>query len=170
MVEFALLAPVFFILVFGIIEGGLFLYVDNTASYSVGRALLRVAAEGNTQGGAYADPDADALAELRHAGIGNTALASVSSVRIFAASFDPVSNSYQPYSAGCGGGPCQCIYRMDGTRISCNWDPTTRDTSRSSKVVVGMELSFAYHPFTGVMGNVSMTQTKYLRFEPTSNT
>jgi hypothetical protein len=178
MVEFAVVAPLFFFVLLAAINGGLVMYLNNAASQSAAIGMITLANEGNA-----ALTDKDAITQLKAAGIGTTSLGKLDEVDIFHVFVcDPTLPSpgtVESPSAVCSAQPAGTII-TDASRynrynpapatptciVPCTWLPTARSESLSSLSNVGIQLKYHFD-YLG-LGNVHqlMTQTRYFRLEP----
>lgn len=160
LVEFALVSPILFLLLVGILEAMLLLFGISTAHYAAGRAAVVVAEVGN-------DPSADdaALAAIRATAIGTTSIVNVTEVDIY--KVDPQTGAI---ATTCGG-PCINRYQLDGTSIGTpDWLPLVRDVTLSSGDYIGISIQYVYDWKSGIFGGflppVQQTAVDQLRIEP----
>jgi Flp pilus assembly protein TadG len=153
LVEFALVAPILFFLLFGVLESGLLLFVVGTARFSAGDLARQESESGNA-----ANADQVSIAVLRNGAMGHTSLATIRQIDIFKLNEDPVTGVLTP---GCNAGvtapPAPCAtyntYNVDGTTRNGSpppWNPTSRSVKNRSTDFLGVRLWYQYNWKTGV--------------------
>ena len=184
MVEAAFVAPVFFMLIFGVIEFG-FLFKDKLTTDNASRVGGRAA----SVAGAGDESDFLVLQSVGH-GLNSMNRAQVSKVIVYRAATpqDPVPASC--LSSGSQSGPGdfydsaaldQLFYETDGsandyfgcvsgTSADRFWCPNTRDDSLTGSPpdYIGVYVETEHAFITGLFGDgVTLTQTAVNRIEPT---
>ncbi|HEY6378424.1 MAG TPA: TadE/TadG family type IV pilus assembly protein [Candidatus Dormibacteraeota bacterium] len=129
MVEFALCAPIVFAILFGVINGGLFMYAKSAVARAANVGSVTLAAAG-------VDPNADqaTLTAMQKAGVGANSLVNVQWVKVEKVNYSS-SLGYQTDMTGCKDSfgnpnqPCVNQYQIDGTPMwtyggaACTADP-----------------------------------------------
>jgi hypothetical protein len=187
MVEFALVAPVFFFVIFAMIDGGFLLFSVNAVDQATTVGSNSIAALGLAA-------NADTLSLQRMAAsssLGATSLISITEVDIeqlhtnaTGDGFDVHSNDGTPQiQTGCSGGPTgvdganECInrYTMTGFGTSptialiggtAPWPPSVRDVYNGQSDFVALKVTYTYRFFTGIAPQATLTTTKTFRLEP----
>ena len=165
-VEFALVAPVFFAALFGALDGGLLLYSANAVNHATGLGMIVLAQEGNSAGA-----DSLAVTAVTSGGFSSTGFAHLDEIDIFPAKVDAVTGAVsQDMSASCAGSVCLNRYNADGTAIGgvVPWPPGSRNTASSSLTNIGITLKTHYNYLAFNGASMSITQTRYFRVEPQS--
>jgi hypothetical protein len=168
MVEFALVAPVFFAAVFGSLDGGLLLFSANAVNHATGLGMIVVAQEG-TLGSA----DTDAVSAITSGGFSSTGFAKLDEVDIYLIHVDPTTGNVSQDTNSCGGAACVNRYNASGALLPIGtspapWPPGSRHTNSGSLTNIGITVKchYTYLAFNSATLNVS--QTRYFRLEPTS--
>lgn len=174
MVEFALIAPLLFTVIFGAIDGAFFMYAKNTVDRAseVGMNSIAAAGKGTTA-------DLDAITAMRGAGLGNGALVDVTEIDVEQMQYS--GGAYTPLnSSGCATGYTTCMnpYHLDGTPAwtiasGCSdavyhcppWPPTNRSVKASTASYVRLTIKYTYKFFAGP-SQFSLTSTHVFRLEP----
>ncbi len=167
LVEAAIVLPIFFLLVFGLLEFG-FGFKDWLSINHAAREGARVSVA------AADDVRADQLAlEALEKGLAGDMLASVAFVTIAHGEETdpdgPRSNKYVPDLADpdCGWDPCPNIDINPGFEAMVNWPPSVRDVEMPSVDRVKVSIEFRHDYLTGFIGDsVTWTATKVMRIEP----
>jgi hypothetical protein len=187
MVEFALVAPVFFFVIFAMIDGGFLLFSVNAVDQATTVGSNSIAALGTAT-------NADTLSLQRMAAsssLGATSLISITRVDIeklhtnaTGDGFDVHSDGTPQIQTGCSGGPTslvdganECInsYTMTGFGTSptialigatAPWPPSARDVYNGQSDFVGLKVTYTYRFFTGIAPQATLTTTKTFRLEP----
>jgi Flp pilus assembly protein TadG len=180
LVEFAFAAPVFLIVLFMIIDGGVFLYSMNGVNNAATKGSNSVAALG-----ARSDADTTSLALMITQGFGNNGLITATEVDVaklepnatngFATNPDGSPKVYVD-ATNCGGAPSQCINRYTvsnpggGPTVtaigSVLWSPSTRNVKNGSSDFVELVVKYSYRHLIGPLPNFNLTATKTFRLEP----
>ncbi len=186
MVEFALVAPVFFFVIFAMIDGGLLLFSVNAVDQATTVGSNSIAAAGK-----LATADTTALQRMAaSSSLGATSLITISEVDIEQLQDNATGDGFTVHSdgtpaiqTGCSGGPtgvdganeCMNRYTMTGhgtnptiTLIggSAPWPPSARDVYNGQSDFVGLKVTYTYRFFTGISGTVTLVTTKTFRLEP----
>ncbi|HKW71755.1 MAG TPA: TadE/TadG family type IV pilus assembly protein [Candidatus Dormibacteraeota bacterium] len=158
MTEFAIVAPILFFLLFGVLESGLLLFVVGTARWSTSEVARQLSESGNA-----ANADQVALGVLQRSAMGTTTLASVTEVDIYKlneqlnGSLTVDGNHYNRY-------------QLDGTPIGAiTWPSPTRNVRNGQSDFLGVALKYKYIWKTGVLlsgGPLQMQQVYEIRLEP----
>lgn len=175
MVEFGLIAPIFFALLFGIIEGALAMFVINSGNYSAGVGVVEAAAAGDR-------PNADTtiVANIRKSSVAVTGLVRDTQVYIYLVSINnktgsPAKTIDSLEQCAASQTTCNAYDVASGNVIEGlnNWTPAQRQPLLTSQTapntltsMIGITLSYKYRPLTVFGPTVSLTATKYSRFEP----
>ncbi len=161
MVEFVLIAPLFFAIVFAIAEGGMMLYIYNSSQHAASRGALILAAEGNAF-----NTDTDAITEMRtHTDFGGSGLITITEYDIYLLKAD---GSNKRDTTGCGGTGCFQRYSATGAQLAGNWPTTTRQTTSANADYVELDIHYDYHYFV-TPGALSLTTQRFFRLEPQSS-
>ena len=193
MVEFALVIPVFLLLLFGTLEVGM-AYKTHSAFQEATLEAVRVAATAGTSGGA-SQADKSALDELTTM-LAAENLKSISSVTIYRANDGYVPSSSDPTGlAACiPAGPTPCydnihtnyiymngkfVCAADNTQIPptpCTnesyWDPAKRNatvptsSSQAALDIIGIRIVYNYRSVTGFLLPATITQVATAQIEP----
>ena len=190
MVEFALVAPVFFFVIFAMIDGGFLLFSVNAVDQATTIGTNSIAALGKVS-------TADITAMQRIAaspGLRSTSLINVSEIDVEELVTNSTGDGFQLNSdgtpqvqTGCGSVSALCVdeYQFSGpgtnpTIVVFNgtcassvdpsqcppWPPSARDVYNGESSFVALKVSYSYRFFTGVTGTVNLTSTKTFRLEP----
>lgn len=170
LVEFALCAPIVFAILFGVINGGLFMYAKNAVARATNVGSVTMAAEGKAQ-----TVDLDTLTAMQKAGVGANSLVGVQSVEFARVQYSAGCQCYQVVtgaSSGCsdasGNTDCRNTYDISGNALwsynstSCPssdpnytwhcppWLPANRDVSASGANMVRITVHYTFtFPATG---------------------
>jgi hypothetical protein len=158
MTEFAIVAPILFFLLLGIVESGLLLFVVGSARFGASEVARQESESGNA-----ANADQVSLGVLQRTAIGTTSLANVIEVDI-----------YRLIEQGNGTLTIDNLhfnrYGLDGTPIGAvNWPSPSRDVSNGSSDFLGVTVKYQYKWKTGVFlapSALNLTQTFEIRLEP----
>ncbi len=188
-IEFALVAPLFFLSFFGIINGGLLLYSVNALQHATDVGAAEIGAQGDfTQGTSNADQLG--LQQMEKSGLDNVLLAKVSMITVQEedATSSGTGETLTPDTRGCGktgagvGYPCEMQYTFNpasGTPSgwactgTCNWPP---DAPRPTVQGPGLGGTPAYallkvnYTFSSIgnLTNFTLTASVVFRMEPQS--
>jgi len=135
MVEFALVLPFFFFLIFGTMDGCLLVFSLVSTQFAAAQGDKTAAQAGNTS----SPRDADQLAlDSVRAVLGPTSIIRVSQVDIYELTPDSLGHLTQVSSH-------INSYKLDGTRIGTkNWDPVTRNVSNGGSSYIGVKVTYTY--------------------------
>src|SRR5665213_3696456 len=97
MVEFALVAPVFFAALFGALDGGLLMFSSGAVNHATGIAMITVAQEGTS-----ATADTDAIKAMMSSGVASTGFAKLDEVDIYLIHIDPTTGLVTQDTNSCG--------------------------------------------------------------------
>ena len=160
MTEFALVVPVLFILVLGVLDGGLLMFSVGTARYAAVEGARQAAQLGNA-----ATADTQTLQVIRDRA-GTDRLFTVDEIDIYKLDQDgngnltPDPTLFNRYAA-------------DGTPLLSPepWQPATRNVGNGTSDFLGITVKFTYGWKSGLfkaLGPVQSTATYYIRLEPQS--
>ncbi len=193
MVEFALVIPVFLLLLFGTLEVGM-AYKTHSAFQEAALEAVRVAATSGTSGAAsQADKDAfDELATMLAA----ENLKSIRSVTIYRANdgYVPLLSDLSGLPACSLAGPTPCYDNIHTNYVYMNgkfvcaannaqipptpctnesyWDPTQRNatvptsSSQAALDIIGIRIVYNYRSITGFLPPTTITQVATAQIEP----
>jgi len=165
LVEAAIVLPIFFLLIFGLLEFG-FGFKDWLSINHAAREGARVSVA------AADDVRADQLAlEALLKGLNGNMLDSVAYVTIAHADETdpdgPRSNRYVRDSTTCGWDPCPNIDFNEDFESMVNWPPSARDVVMPGVDRVKVSIEFIHDYLTGFIGDsVTWTASKVMRIEP----
>jgi len=149
MIEFGLVAPLLFFLIFGIVEGGTAVFAAESAHFAAHDAALAVALAGTD-----ANADKDGLAKIQQSFVGTTSVVTVDYVDV-----DVLVPDTQCNPKVLGGNR----YTLDGHSIASPNGAWPVGVSRSNGAGSGwlVQVSVQYHyPFrVGFLGDRPLTQT-----------
>ncbi len=168
MVEFALVAPVFFVALFGALDGGLLMFSAGAMNHAAGTGMITVAQEGKTS-----SADTDAVNAMMSTGIAATGFAKLDDVDIYLIHIDPTSGAVTQDTNSCGGAACVDRYGWNGTAAtviggSVPWPPGSRSAALGSLTNIGITVKCHYNYFAFNSAKFNLAQTRYFRLEPTS--
>jgi Flp pilus assembly protein TadG len=165
LVEFGLVAPVFFLITLGLIEASLLIFSVVSASFAAGEAA-RIA----SQEGTVSTADTDAVASIQATALGTTSLVNVTEIDVY--KLNQVAGVLTPDSSGCSGAPCINKYKAwTGTFGSPSWLPISRNVQNGKSDFLGVTIKYTYPWKLGVLSFMSppqLTATYYVRIEPKS--
>ena len=186
MVEFALVAPVFFFVIFAMIDGGFLLFSVNAVDQATTVGSNSVAALGK-----LSTADTTSLTRMAaSSSLGATSLISISEVDIEQLQTNTTGDGFNVHSdgtpaiqTGCSGGPSgvdganECINRYTMTGFGTNptialiggtapWPPSARNVYNGQSDFVGLKVTYTYRFFTGISPVATLTTTKTFRLEP----
>jgi Flp pilus assembly protein TadG len=194
MVEFALVAPVFFFVIFAMIDGGFLLFSVNAVDQATTVGSNSIAALGKAS-------NADTLSLQRmvaSSSLGATSLITISEVDIeklvtnssgdgFATNSD---GTPQVDATGCNNAPCIDKYTFSGRGPTATvvmlpptpvyttqcasgdpsgcppWAPQIRNVYNGQSDFVALKVTYTYNFFTGIAPQARLTTTKAFRLEP----
>jgi Flp pilus assembly protein TadG len=158
LVEFAIVAPLLFFFLVGVLESGLLLFVVGTARFGAGEVARQESESGNA-----ANADQVSIAVLRATAIGTTSLATVTEIDVYrlneqgngTLAVDPAHfNKYQ----------------LNGTAIGAiAWLPASRNVVNGQSDFLGVTINYQYGWKTGVFlasSPLQLKQTFEIRLEP----
>jgi Flp pilus assembly protein TadG len=158
MTEFAIVAPILFFLLLGIVESGLLIFVVGSARFGTGEVARQESESGNA-----ANADQISLQVLQRTAMGTTGLAQVVEVDIYrlieqANGTLTVDNLH--YNR----------YQLDGTPIGAvTWPSSSRNVTNGQSDFLGVTLQYRYKWKTGVFvapAAINLSQTFEIRLEP----
>jgi Flp pilus assembly protein TadG len=158
MVEFAIVAPVLFFLLLGIVESGLLLFTVGSARFGTGEMARQESESGNA-----ANADSVSIAVLRATAIGTTSLATVTEVDVY--HLNQLGSGALTIDAG-----HYNRYQLNGTPIGAiTWPSTTRNVRNGTSDFLGITLLYKYNWKTGVFlaqAPLALTMVYEIRLEP----
>lgn len=197
LVEFMIVAPVFFFVIFAMIDGGLLLYSINAVDQSTTVGSNSIAGLGLAS-----NADIGSLQKMSTAGLKTTSLVTVSEIDVEELVTNATNDGFSTHAdgtpviqTGCAGGPTgvdganECVnrYTYSGATVvvmnawsSCAmasgdpsqcppWPPAVRNVVNGHSSFVALKVSYSYHFFTQVGGNMNLTALKTFRLEPETN-
>lgn len=171
-VEFALVAPVFFGALFGSLDGGVLLYSANAINHATGLGMIVLAQEGNLPAA-----DTDAVAAVTSGGFSSTGFAKLDEIDIFLVHVDATTGAVTQDTNSCSGSACFNRYDGKGNAIggTVPWPPGVpagtpgfRDTSSLSLTNIGITIKTHYNYLAFNSAKLNMVSTRYFRLEPQS--
>ncbi len=158
MTEFAIVAPILFFLLMGILESGLLLFVVGTARWSTSEVARQESESGNA-----ANADQLSLGVLQRSAMGTTNLATVTEVDIYRLQ-QQVNGSLTVDGAHFN------RYNLDGTSIGViAWPPANRNVRNGQSDFLGVTVKYTYSWKTGVLvapNAINLQQVYEIRLEP----
>lgn len=158
MTEFAIVAPILFFLLLGILESGLLLFVVGTARWSTSEVARQESESGNA-----ANADQVSLQALQRSAMGTTSLASVTEVDIYRL----VQQADGTLTVD---GAHYNRYQLDGTPIGViTWPPQNRNVRNGQSDFLGVTLKYKYQWKSGVLvapSAINLQQLYEIRLEP----
>ena len=156
--EFALVAPILFLIVMGVLDGGLLIFSVGTAKYAAGEGSKLAAQLGNA-----ATTDTQVLQVVRST-VGQTTLFQINEVDIYRLDQDgngTLSPNPTYYNK----------YKLDGTQLISPepWPSSSRNVSNGTSDFLGVTINYTYNWKAGLfaaLGPVNTTATYYIRLEP----
>jgi hypothetical protein len=188
-IEFALIAPVFFLIFFGIVNGGLLLFSRNALQHAADVGAAEIATEGTFTSGS-SNADQLALQQMQQSGLDNVVLTKVTGITV--QEEDPVSgpsgNSLTPDTSGCGGKPCEMQYLYTGITSGptgspsgwtcnspsvCTWPPdypraTTQGPGLSGSPAFALITVYFTFSTIGSFASINLAASVVFRLEPLS--
>jgi Flp pilus assembly protein TadG len=160
MTEFAIAVPILFLLVMGVLDGGLLMFSVGNARYAAGEGSRLAAQLGNT-----ANADQQVLQAVQQT-VGQTSLYDVNEIDIYRLNQDGNGNLTPDLSR-------YNRYRSDGTpKVSPEpWPASSRNVSSGGSDFLGLSIKLTYRWKAGLfasLGPVTTTATYYVRLEPQS--
>ncbi len=198
LVEFMIVAPVFFFTIFAMIDGGLLLYSINAVDQSTTVGSNSIAGLGLAS-----NADIASIQKMATAGLQTTALIKVTEIDVQELVTNATNDGFSVHAdgtpkiqTGCAGGPTgvdganECVnrYTFSGSAVvatdawsSCAsssgdpsqcppWPPSVRNVVNGLSSFVALKVSYSYRFFTDVGGNFNLTALKTFRLEPETNT
>jgi hypothetical protein len=172
-IEFALTAPIFFLIFFGIINGGTLLFSRNALQHAADVGAVQIGTLGNSS----ATVDLiNAIPAMEAAGLNNVLLTKVTGITVQKEDSTSSSSSQTltPDTSGCGGQPCEMQYTRAGgvwtcTGI-CTWPSNDRNTTQTSGLAGDPDFArlVIYYTFAlvGGVATYNMTASVVFRLEP----
>ncbi len=173
MVEFALVAPVFFFVIFAMIDGGFLLFSVNAVDQATTVASNSIAGLGK-----LSTADTTALQRMvASPGVETTSLINISEVDVEGLLTNSTGDGFQtdpitgaPEIDNSCSGPCVNQYVLGAggaiTSSTVAWPPSARDVYNGQSSFVGLKVTYSYHFFTGIAPTANLTTTKTFRLEP----
>jgi TadE-like protein len=196
LVEFAIVAPVFFFVIFAMIDGGFFLFSVNAVDQATTVGSNAIAGLGKVS-----SADITAMQRIAaSAGLETTSLVTVKELDVEELVTNATTDGFTVHAdgtpviqTGCTGGPTgtdgtnECIdqYKfggsgsnppivvINGTCLSSvdasqcpPWPPSSRDITNGESSFVALKVSYSYRFLTGISGTVNLFTTKTFRLEP----
>jgi Flp pilus assembly protein TadG len=160
MTEFALVVPVLFMIIMGVLDGALLMFSVGTARYA--------SAEGSriaSQLGNATTTDSQVMQIVRNT-VGGTQLFTVNEVDIYRLNQDGNGNLTQDVAR-------VNRYNLDGTPISnpIPWPAANRNVGNGTSDFLGITVTYTYTwkaGFFAPLGPVRTTAVSYVRLEPQS--
>jgi Flp pilus assembly protein TadG len=156
--EFALVAPVLFLLLFGILESGLLLFSVGSARFAAGECARQESESGNA-----ANADTVSIGVVNATALGQTKLATVQHIDI-QRQIQQANGTLAPDGAHINS------YQIDGTPIGAiTWPPSSRDVINGQSDFLGVTIYYRYTWKTGLFifsGPLNLKQSFYIRLEP----
>ena len=168
MVEFAIVAPVFFFSLVATIDGGLLMFVIGSGNHAAGIGEITLADEGN-----LATADCDAITNIAAAGLGTTGLDKITEVDIYQLDQDaqgnlsPDGTNYNAYPPADIRSNSQCS--TDTTAGKFPWPPSSRFVSASNLTNIGLSIKYTYSYLALNHPALAVVETRYFRLEPQNN-
>jgi Flp pilus assembly protein TadG len=156
--EFALIVPVLFLMLFGILESGLLLFSVGSARFAAGEAARQEAESGNA-----AAADTLSVAVVNRTALGQTRLAQVQHIDIY--QLQEQANGTLTVVPGTINS-----YNIDGSaRNSIPWKPAARNVVNGQSDFLGVTIYYQYTWKTGLFlfsGPLNLNQSFDIRLEP----
>lgn len=157
MTEFALIMPLFFIFILGLLDGGLLMFSVGTARYATVEGARLLAQLGNAS-----TADEQSIRVMRDR-VGTTGIFSVDEIDVYKLNQDG-SGKLTPdpifYNK----------YRVDGTPMILEpWPAAVRNVGNGRSDFVGVTIRFTYTwkaGFLTALGPMKSSATQYIRLEP----
>ena len=177
MVEFAVVAPVFFALIFAMVNGGLLLFSMNAVGNATTVGSNSLAAIGNKS-----TADVTSLTKMVAQGLGNTGLIAPGEVDVAklvasANGFATNPDGSPQVSNTCGTPPtsaCMNTYTVSNVGGSITvtatnstpYQPSSRNVQNGTSDFIELVVHYKYRFFFGIAPDLNLTATKTLRLEP----
>ena len=157
--EFALVVPVLFLLIMGVLDGALLMFSVGTARYAAAEGS-RVAA----QLGNVSTTDSQVITAIRNT-VSGTQLFSVGEIDIYRLNQDGQGNLSQDLGK-------INRYKLDGTPVGPTpWPAANRNVGNGTSDFIGITINYTYTwkaGFFSPLGPVQTTAVSYVRLEPQS--
>jgi hypothetical protein len=182
MVEFALVAPLFFAALFAALDGGLLMFSSGAVNHATGVGMITLAQEGTS-----ATADTDAVKAMMSGGIAAMGFAKLDEVDIYLIHIDPTTGVVTQDTNSCGvacvdrygwNGVATTILNPATGSVGClaanyatcipPWPPGARNTASDNLTNIGLTVKSHYGYLAFTSSQLSITQTRYFRLEPTS--
>src|SRR5437899_11686314 len=160
MTEFAIVLPVLFMLMLGVLDGGLLMFSVGTARYAAVEGARQAAQLGNA-----ATADTQTLQVIRDRA-GTDRLFSVDEIDIYKLNQDGNGNlTPDPTLSN--------RYALDGTPMTSPvpWPPAQRNVGNGTSDFIGITVNYTYTwkaGFFAPLGPIRTTAVSYMRLEPQS--
>ncbi len=169
MVEFAFVAPLFFMALFGSVDGGLLMFSAGAVNHSVGLGMIELAQDGNSS---FADTYAVNVVQsgnplISTHSFSSTGFAKISEIDVFLIHVDPVTGAVTQDANSCSGSPCFDRYPTVGAP-TIPWPPGVRSTQSGTLTSVGITVKCTYTFMAFNTAVIHLDQTRYFRLEPQS--
>jgi hypothetical protein len=160
MTEFAVAVPILFLLVLGVLDGGLLMFSVANARYAAGEGSRLAAQLGN-----QATSDQQIIQAVQRI-VGQTTLFDVNEIDIYKLTQDGNGNLTQDLTL-------TNRYRADGSPMLSPepWPAANRNVRSGSSDFLGVTINYTYNWKAGLfaaLGPVTTTATYYIRLEPQS--
>jgi Flp pilus assembly protein TadG len=159
MTEFALVVPVLFLLIMGVLDGSLLMFSVGTARYASAEGSRTAAQLGN-----LASTDSQVLGIIRNT-VSGTQLFSVGEIDIYKLNQDGNGNLTQDLAK-------TNKYALDGTPLnSIPWPASSRNVGNGTSDFIGVTINYTYTWKAGFftpLGPIRTTAVSYVRLEPQS--
>jgi len=157
--EFALVVPVLFLLIMGVLDGALLMFSVGTARYAAAEGSRLAAQLGNVS-----TTDTQVLTAIRNT-VSGTQLFTVGEIDIYKLNQDGQGNLTQDPSK-------VNRYKIDGTPMGpIPWPASGRDVGNGTSDFIGITVNYTYNwkaGFFSPLGPVRTTAVSYVRLEPQS--
>jgi Flp pilus assembly protein TadG len=158
--EFALVVPVLFMLIMGVLDGALLMFSVGTARYASAEGSRLAAQLGNVS-----TADAQILGVIRNT-VGSTQLFSVTEVDIYKLNQNPNTGDLSVDNAHYN------KYALDGTAQGpISYPAANRNVGNGTSDFIGITINYTYNfkaGFFSPLGPVRTTAVSYVRLEPQS--
>jgi Flp pilus assembly protein TadG len=158
--EFALVVPVLFLLIMGVLDGAMLMFSVGTARYAAAEGSRVAATLGNA-----ANTDAQVLSIIRST-VGTTQLFSVGEIDIYKLNQDQSTGALTQDPSKIN------RYALDGTPLGPTpWPASGRNVGNGTSDFIGVTINYTYTwkaGFFAPLGPVRTTAVSYVRLEPQS--
>jgi hypothetical protein len=172
-IEFAVITPIFFLIFFGIINGGTLLFSRNALQHAADVGAVQIATLGNSS--ATVDTT-NAIPAMEAAGLSTVMLTKVTEITVqeMDSTGSSSGQSLTPDTSGCGGQPCEMQYTQSGGLWNCTgictWPSNDRNTTQTSGLAgdpnfARLVISYTF-ALVGGFATYHMTATVVFRLEP----